>query len=61
MIGLRLVLAVLMVGIGAVIVVQFLRIAQYPQILIGVVLGVAMVALGVHKVSLALRAWKAQP
>lgn len=55
MIGLRAALAVAMIACGAVVLVRVLAFGLRPEILPGVVLGGAMIALGVHRIALILR------
>jgi hypothetical protein len=59
MIPLRFVLAVLLIGMGIAIFVQIVRVVGIRlEIVPGVFLALAILALGVHRMSLVLRAWK---
>ena len=51
----RLILALLMVIVGATIVIRMMMVGFEWQVLPGVALGAAMIALGVHRTSLILR------
>jgi hypothetical protein len=51
----RLVLATLLVVVGAIITIRMLAFGLQPAILPGVALGVAMVFLGIHRLRLILR------
>jgi hypothetical protein len=51
----RLILALLMVIVGATIVIRMLMVGFEWAVLPGVALGAAMIALGVHRTSLILR------
>jgi hypothetical protein len=51
----RLILALLMVVVGATIVVRMMMVGFELQVLPGVALGGAMIALGIHRTSLILR------
>lgn len=55
MIALRSALAVAMIVCGAVILVRLLGFGFHFEILPGLVLAAAMIALGVHRISLVLR------
>ena len=55
MIALRAALAVAMVVCGGVVLVRVLAFGLRPEILPGVVLGAAMIALGVHRLALIAR------
>ncbi|HVS46967.1 MAG TPA: hypothetical protein VMS32_09900 [Verrucomicrobiae bacterium] len=59
MIPLRFVLAVLLIGMGMVVLARVVSLGIHPEIFPGVILGAAILALGVHRMSLVLRAWKA--
>ncbi|HEY5257096.1 MAG TPA: hypothetical protein VIJ12_01820 [Candidatus Baltobacteraceae bacterium] len=58
MIGLRFVLAVLLIAMGIVVFVRVASVGLTPAILPGLILGAAIVALGVHRMSLIIRAWR---
>lgn len=51
----RLILALLMVIVGATIVIRMMMVGFELAVLPGVALGAAMIALGVHRTSLILR------
>jgi hypothetical protein len=51
----RLILAILLVGIGISIVVRMASLGIHPEIVPGVILGAAMIALGVHRIALIRR------
>ena len=55
MIAVRAVLAVLMIGLGATIVVRLLAFGLRLETAAGLVLGAAMIALGVHRLALIAR------
>lgn len=55
MIGVRAVLAVLMIALGATIVVRLFAFGLRLETMAGLVLGAAMIALGVHRLSLIVR------
>lgn len=60
MIGLRFVLALLLIGMGVAILVQIVReVGLRVEVIPGIFLALAIAALGVHRMSLVLRAWKA--
>jgi hypothetical protein len=64
MITLRIVLASLLVVVGCSIIVRMLGLGLHPEIFPGVLLGAAMVALGVHRIALVRRVYsqrKAMP
>jgi hypothetical protein len=56
----RLILAALLVVVGATIVGRMLAFGLHPEILPGIVLGTAMIALGVHRLSLILHVMRAR-
>ena len=56
----RLVLATLLVVVGAIITIRMFTFGLQPAILPGVALGVAMVALGIHRLRLILRVMSAR-
>ena len=56
----RLMLAALLVVVGATIVGRMLGFGLHPEILPGIVLGAAMIVLGVHRLSLILHIMKAR-
>ena len=55
MIALRTVLALTMTVVGAVVFVRVAALGFHPESLPGLVLGVAMIALGVHRLTLIAR------
>ena len=58
MLTFRTLLSVAMIAVGAIVVSRMLAAGVRLEIVPGIVLGGAMIALGIHRLSLILRVWK---